>query len=48
MKGLEIANETCITINDGGILAIQHQCVEPGGGEPNYIDFVLASLEVSE
>lgn len=29
MRGLDIANETCISINENGMVAIQHQVLDP-------------------
>jgi hypothetical protein len=46
MRGLEIASETCITINGNGMVAIQHQVLDKvGNGEPNYVDFIMCCLE---
>lgn len=47
MKGLEIAQETCITMNEQGMLAIQHQVVDSrhGGDKPNFVDFIMCCLE---
>ena len=47
MYGLEIANETCITINEGGMLAMQHQILdeEVGSGKPSYVDYIMCCLE---
>ena len=51
MKGLDIAKETCITLNSNGMMAIQHQVVETGPAardgpaDPNYMDFILCCLE---
>jgi len=46
MRGLDIANETCISINENGMIAIQHQVLDPlGSGEPSFIDFLMTSLE---
>jgi hypothetical protein len=46
LKGLDIAQETCITINSIGMMAIQHQILDPsvGGESPSFIDFILCSL----
>lgn len=42
LRGLEIAEETCITINKNGMMAIQHQVVDAttGDGAPSFVDFV--------
>mmetsp|Transcript_31289 Transcript_31289/g.36510 ORF Transcript_31289/g.36510 Transcript_31289/m.36510 type:complete len:707 (+) Transcript_31289:27-2147(+) len=46
MRGLEIASETCISINANGMIAIQHQVLDTvGNGDPNYIDFVMGCLD---
>ena len=46
MKGLEIAEETCININAEGIMAIQHKTVDPTGqGCSNFVDFIMTCLE---
>jgi hypothetical protein len=46
MRGLEIASETCITINANGMVAIQHQVLDQvGNGDPNYVDFIMCCLE---
>jgi hypothetical protein len=47
LRGLEIAEETCITINDNGMVAIQHQVLDKttGDGSPNFVDFIMCSLE---
>jgi Repair protein Rad1/Rec1/Rad17 len=47
MRGLEIAEETCITINSIGMIAIQHQVLERniGDGSPNFVDFIMCCLE---
>ena len=43
-RGLEIADETCLTINTSHMLAIQHQVTTDHGAEPNYVDFIIASI----
>lgn len=49
MKGLEIAEETCININAEGIMAIQHKTVDSTGqGGSNFVDFILTCLEDEE
>jgi len=49
MRGLEIANETCISINANGMITIQHQVLDlVGSGQPNYIDFIMGCLEEDE
>lgn len=42
LRGLEIAEETCITINNNGMMAIQHQVIDSntGDGAPSFVDFV--------
>jgi len=47
MRGLEIAQETCITVNNIGMMAIQHQVIESevGDGNPNFVDFIMCCLE---
>ena len=46
MRGLEIANETCISVNANGMVAIQHQVLDKiGNGDPNYIDFIMGCLQ---
>jgi len=46
MRGLEIAWETCITMNANGMIAIQHQVLDKvGSGQPNYVDFIMGCLE---
>ena len=47
MKGLEIAEETCITMNTEGMMAIQHQVIhnQVGNGSPNFVDFIMCCLE---
>lgn len=49
MSGLDIAQETCITINTAGMMAIQHQVVDPAlGGNPSFVDFILCCMEDDE
>jgi hypothetical protein len=50
LRGLEIAEETCITINSNGMVAIQHQVLDKttGDGSPNFVDFIMCSLEEEE
>jgi len=49
MRGLEIAQETCVTMNSQGMMAIQHQVLPDanatGDGNPNYVDFIMCCLE---
>ena len=47
MRGLEVAEETCITVNNNGMMAIQHQVInrEVGDGSPCFIDIILCCLE---
>lgn len=45
MRGLEIASETCISINKNGMVAIQHQVLDAvGSGQPNFVDFIMGCL----
>lgn len=49
MRGLEIAKETCISLNSNGMIAIQHQIFDKvGNGEPNYVDFIMPCLNDEE
>lgn len=45
MKGLEIAAETCITLNNNGMMAIQHQVIDSETGVTNFVDFILCCLD---
>jgi hypothetical protein len=46
MKGLDIGQETCISMNAIGMIAIQHQIVDPiTNKEPCYVDFIMGCLE---
>lgn len=46
MKGLDLAEETCININTEGIMAIQHKTIDPTGqGESNFVDFIMTCLK---
>jgi hypothetical protein len=46
MRGLEFAQETCLSMNQAGMLAIQHQVLDTiGQGNPNYVDFIMACLQ---
>jgi len=46
MRGLDIAEETCISINSAGMIAIQHQVLDTvGNGQPNFVDFIMSCLE---
>jgi len=46
MRGLEVANETCISMNELGMIAIQHQVLDKvGKGEPNFVDFIMGSIQ---
>jgi hypothetical protein len=47
MRGLDIAEETCITMNTSGMMAIQHQVIDAnvGDGNPNFVDFIMVCLE---
>ena len=46
-RGLEIASETCISINRRGMVAIQHQVLDEhvGNGQPNFVDFIMGCLQ---
>jgi hypothetical protein len=50
MKALDIAEETCLTINRDGMMAIQHQILLSGNQDQeeeehaNFCDFLMASL----
>jgi hypothetical protein len=49
MRGLDIAQETCISINRNNMIAIQHQVVDTttegvGDGSANFVDFLLLPL----
>lgn len=49
MRGLEIAKETCISLNSNGMIAIQHQIFDKlGNGEPNYVDYIMSCLQDEE
>mmetsp|Transcript_18571 Transcript_18571/g.26130 ORF Transcript_18571/g.26130 Transcript_18571/m.26130 type:complete len:661 (+) Transcript_18571:3-1985(+) len=49
MRGLDIASETCISINSWGMLAIQHQVLDTiGCGKPNFIDFIMVCIQDNE
>lgn len=49
MKGLDIAEETCISMNDSGMIAIQHQVLDlVGQGSPNFVDFIMSCLQDEE
>jgi hypothetical protein len=44
--GLDIAQETCITINNNGMMAIQHQVIDAQVSEnPSFVDFIMCCLE---
>jgi hypothetical protein len=45
-KGLDIAQETCLTMNSAGMMAIQHQVVDAivGDGSPCFVDHILCCL----
>jgi hypothetical protein len=46
MRGLEIARETCISMNANGMIAIQHQILDKiGNGDPSYVDFIMGCLQ---
>ena len=49
MRGLEIADETCITINMAGMMAIQHQVIQHDQQTtedvaPSFVDFILCCM----
>ncbi len=47
MRGLEIADETCITINLAGMMAIQHQVIQQDQtthATPSFVDFILCCM----
>jgi hypothetical protein len=48
LRGLDIAEETCITVNNNGMMAIQHQVInrEVGDGSPCFVDFIMCCLEL--
>jgi hypothetical protein len=43
--GLELAHETCVSINQQGIMAIQHQVFVDDSETPTFCDFLLTSLQ---
>jgi len=46
MKGLDIGRETCISMNAIGMIAIQHQILDPmSNKDPCYVDFIMSCLE---
>ena len=46
MRGLDFANETCISINESGMIAIQHQVLDSvTQGPPSFVDFIMSCLE---
>jgi hypothetical protein len=46
MRGLEFAEETCLSINANGMIAIQHQIYDlVGQGAPNFVDFIMTCLQ---
>jgi len=50
MRGLDIASETCITMNTAGMMAIQHQVCDQtlSDNTPSFIDFILCCLQNDE
>jgi hypothetical protein len=45
MRGLDIAEETCITMNTGGMMAIQHQVLDNTISDtPSFVDFILCCM----
>jgi Repair protein Rad1/Rec1/Rad17 len=46
LKGLEVAEETCITVNAAGMMAIQHQVLDRTVSDvPSFVDFIFCSLQ---
>lgn len=46
MRGLDIAQETCMSINSNGMIAIQHQVLDVvGNSEANFIDFLMCAVQ---
>jgi hypothetical protein len=46
MRGLDIAQETCMSINSNGMIAIQHQVLDVvGSSEANFIDFLMCAIQ---
>ena len=46
MRGLDIAQETCMSINANGMIAIQHQVLDViGSSEANFIDFLMSAIQ---
>ena len=49
MRGLEYAEETCVSINEAGMIAIQHQVLDTiGEGAPSFVDFIMSCLQDDE
>ena len=44
MRALDIAEETCLTINEMGMMAIQHQVLDQEG-QANFVDFIMTCLQ---
>jgi hypothetical protein len=46
MRAMEIAEETCITMNKDGMMAIQHQVFDRNISDaPSFVDFIMCCLE---
>lgn len=46
MRAIEIAEETCITVNKDGMMAIQHQVFDRNISDaPSFVDFIMCCLE---
>jgi Repair protein Rad1/Rec1/Rad17 len=46
MRGLDIADETCITMNMTGMMAIQHQVLDSTVSDtPSFVDFILCCMQ---
>jgi len=55
MKGLDVANETCVSLNEVGMLAVQHQVLSLGVNsdaqpppQPNFVDFMMTCIVPEE
>jgi Repair protein Rad1/Rec1/Rad17 len=49
MRGLDIADETCITMNTAGMMAIQHQVLDSTVSDsPSFVDFILCCIQDEE
>jgi len=52
MRGLDVAAETCISVNSRGMMAIQHQVAKDGYTDtssanvrPSFVDFIMTCIE---